>query len=282
MSYTQRMKSKVTVLILCCIGATISALILRERLLAQVEAPPSAVVDSVADGPALFAANCGACHGSDGRGGERAPNIATRREVVALSDADLIHIVENGVTGQGMPAFGFLGWAKVNAIIHHLRTLQGIGVATTVPGDPRRGEELFFGKAECSSCHMVNGHGGFIAADLSGYGLGRSIADIRVAIVDPDRKSDRSAQYVTVVTIDGKTYTGFIRNGDNFSLILLSEDGAFRSFARSSVVRVEYSGHSSMPRNYATRLSSKELDDLISYLLKTGSTERKIAKDDDE
>jgi cytochrome c oxidase cbb3-type subunit 3 len=282
MSYTQRMKSKVTVLILCCICATISALILRERLFAQVQSAPSTVVVSVADGPVLFAANCGACHGSDGRSGERAPDIATRREVVSLSDADLIRTVENGVAGRGMPAFGFLGRTKIDAIIHHLRTLQGIGVATVAPGDPHRGERLFFGKAECSSCHMINGHGGFIAADLSGYGPGRSVADIRAAIVDPDRKLDRSAQCVTVVTTDGKIYTGFVRSGDNFSFVLQTGDGAFRLFARSNVMRIEYSGHSSMPRDYATRLSSKELDDLISYLLTTGPTERKISKDDDE
>jgi len=276
------MKNKVAVLILCCIGAMTSALIARERLFAQGQSAPTTMVGSVADGPALFAANCGACHGSDGRSGERAPDIATRREVVSLSDADLIRTVENGVAGHGMPAFGFLGRTKVNAIIHHLRTLQGIGSTTAAPGDPHHGEELFFGKAECSSCHMMNGHGGFIAADLSGYGLGRSVADIRIAIVDPDRKLNRSAQYVTVVTTEGKTYTGFVRSGDNFSFILQSGDGVFRLFARSNVLRIEYSGHSSMPRDYAARLSSKELDDLISYLLKTGPTEKKIAKDDDD
>ncbi len=276
------MKSKVTVLILCCIGAMTSTLIAKERLFAQGQSAPADTAGSIVEGPALFAANCGACHGSDGRSGERAPDIATRREVVSLSDADLIRIVENGVAGRGMPAFGYLGKAKVNAVVHHLRTLQGIGVVSEAPGDSHRGEELFFGKAECSSCHMMNGHGGFIAADLSGYGQGRSVADMRAAIVDPDRKLDRRTQYVTVVMMDGKTDTGFVRAEDNFSLVLQGEDGVFRLFARGNVRRVEYSGHSSMPRDYAIRLSSKELDDLISYLLKTGPTGKNITKDDDD
>src|SRR5436190_24028835 len=59
---------------------------------------------SAADGTVLFAANCGVCHGSDGRSGERASNIAARREIVSLSDESLIRIVENGVPGQGMPS----------------------------------------------------------------------------------------------------------------------------------------------------------------------------------
>jgi hypothetical protein len=37
-----------------------------------------------------------------------------------------------------------------------------------------------------------------------------------------------------------------------------------------------------MPRDYEARLSSEELDDLVSYILKTGTDERKAAKDDDE
>ena len=276
------MKSQVTVLILCCIGAMTSAVIPTERFFAQGQSLPAhAPIDPV-DGASLFAANCGACHGSDGRSGERAPNIATRREVVSRSDADLIRTVENGLAGNGMPAFGYLGRAQIDAIVHHLRTLQGIDVAVAAPGDPHLGEALFFGKAECSSCHMVNGRGGFIAADLSGYGLGRSVADLRAAILDPDRRLDRSAQFVTIVTIDGKRCTGFIRNEDNFSLVLQTQDGAFRQFARDKVARVELSGHSSMPRDYENRLSSKELDDLISYLVRAGSAERKVTKDDDE
>jgi mono/diheme cytochrome c family protein len=130
MSCGPKRKRKVIFLILCGIGATISALILRERLFAQVQSQSTTVFGSVVDGPALFAANCGACHGSDGRSGERAPDIATRREIVSLSDADLIRTVENGVAGRGMPAFGFLGRTKVNAIVHHLRTLHALGHRT--------------------------------------------------------------------------------------------------------------------------------------------------------
>lgn len=252
----------------------VAALIARGNLPVQAQSTPN--------GAALFAANCGACHGSDGRSGERAPNIATRREVVSLLDADLIRTIENGLAGNGMPAFGYLGRTKISAIVHHLRTLQGIGVTVAVPGDPRQGETLFFGKAECSSCHMVNGRGGYLAEDLSGYGLGRTDSDVRTSIVDPDRKLDRAAQHVTVVNSDGQECIGFVRNQDNFSLILQADDGSFRLFRRDKIVRIEYSGHSSMPRDYESRLSSKELDDLVSYLLKTGAGERKVAKDDDE
>jgi cytochrome c oxidase cbb3-type subunit 3 len=246
----------------------------REHLLAQ-EQPAS-------NGAALFAANCAACHGSDGRSGERAPDIATRREVVSRSNADLTRILENGLPGNGMPSFGYLGRDKLTALVRHLRTLQGIGVTIAVPGDAHLGEALFFGKAGCSNCHMIQGRGGYLASDLSGYGLGRSAQDARTAIVDPDRKLNRSAQYVSVVTVNGQRSEGFIRNEDNFFLVLQTENGAYRLFAKDQVARIEYSNHSSMPRDYEARLSSEELDDLVSYILKTATDERKAAKDDDE
>src|ERR1700733_8577753 len=75
---------------------------------------------------ALFASNCAVCHGSDGRGGERAPNIATDREIVGLSDARLSGILNKGVLAQGMPAFEFLGDEKIKGLVQYLRALQGI------------------------------------------------------------------------------------------------------------------------------------------------------------
>lgn len=286
----QRMKYKENALTLCYAGVmsivVVCTLMTGQHTLAHGQTvaakTPAGGTNNAIEGASLFAANCGVCHGSDGRSGERAPNIATRREVVSRSDAELIRIVRNGVPGTGMPAFSYLGPEKIDAIVHHLRILQGIGAATTVPGDPRAGETLFFGKAACSACHMMNGRGGFIAADLSGYGQGRSTSDLRTSIVNPDRRLDRTGQLVTIEMMDGKSHTGFIRNEDNFSVVLQTQDGIFQSCVREKIASVQLSGRSSMPRDYASRLSSRELDDLISYLSKSGATERKAAKDDDE
>jgi cytochrome c oxidase cbb3-type subunit III len=237
-------------------------------------------------GQAIFTTNCGACHGSDGRGGERAPNIVTRREVVSRADADLIRAVEHGVPGTAMPAFGYLGDAKVEAVVKYLRTLQGIGVSVKAPGDPRKGQEIFFGKAGCSRCHMINGTGGFLSSDLSDYGAGRSIDDLRSAILNPGRNVDRKSQAVTVVLSDKEKYTGLIRSEDNFSLTLQSEDGSIHSLSKERLQRIEASGYSFMPDDYGSKLSSTEVDDLISFLLRTATSTKTATKtntsDDDD
>src|SRR5205814_10527171 len=120
---------KRTVAIVTVVSVVLCTLVARSNIFAQEK--------SAADGAALYVANCGSCHGSDGRSGERAPNIATRREVIALSDEGLTRIVENGVPGQGMPSFGFLGQEKVRAIVRRVRELQGVGTAAALRGDPR-------------------------------------------------------------------------------------------------------------------------------------------------
>src|ERR1043166_5931797 len=55
-----------------------------------------------------FESRCAGCHGLDGRGGERAPDIARNAKVRAHTDAELRKIIHDGVPGTGMPGFRML------------------------------------------------------------------------------------------------------------------------------------------------------------------------------
>lgn len=221
-------------------------------------------------GEKIFAASCAGCHGLDGRGGERAPNIA-EGHVQGLSDDQIFGIIEHGITGTGMPSFHALADAEIKSVVAYLRTLQGAKKAISLPGDFKHGKTLFFGKAECSGCHMAAGAGGFIASDLSNYARTHSVDDTRSAITNPNPNGDRLAKTATVTTHDGAKYSGKVRNEDNFSLQLQALDGTFHFFAKSDVEAVEYSAQSLMPSNYGSVLSSMELNDVISYLMNVAS-----------
>ena len=223
-------------------------------------------------GAKLFPANCGSCHGIDGRGGERAPDIATRRDVQKLSDDALAKIIREGIPGTGMPPFGSLGSPKIQALVRQLRRLQGEDTASSLPGSSASGKSLFFGRAGCSDCHMVNGAGGFIGSDLSVYARGKGAADIRAAIVNPAGKLPERGRLVVATTPDGQLLTGIVRNEDNFSLQLQTKDGAFHSVDKSTLRTLERGAESLMPSDYGTRLSAEEINDLISYLILTGRT----------
>ena len=120
------------------------------------------------------------------QGRERAPNIAENPKVQKLSDAQIFGIIQNGIPGTGMPAFHSMEGSAIKAVVSYLHILQGTdrGAKQTIklPGDPERGEAIFFGKAGCSGCHMVGGKGGFIASDLSAYARTYDVEQIRSAI----------------------------------------------------------------------------------------------------
>jgi cytochrome c oxidase cbb3-type subunit III len=236
-------------------------------------------------GAAIFAANCAGCHGADGRGGEHAPNIATAPEVQHLMDSELAGIVRHGISGAGMPAFSsLLKPPEIADVVAYLRLLQGRGDIVKLPGDADRGRVLFFGKAQCSDCHMVNGKGGFIGSDLSFYGADAKPDQIRAIILDPGKNLPADKKATTVVTLKGQKITGMLRINDNFSLSLQTLDGAFHFLPKAQLAQVDIGSRSLMP---AATLDGKEMDDLVSYLLKTGDENSKhspthSAKDDDD
>ena len=231
---------------------------------------PREVKPASTSGKKTFASTCAGCHGLDGRGSERAPNIAERANVQRLSDAQISHIIENGVPGTGMPAFHLLEPSDVQAIVGYLRTLQGRKTTLKLPGNPDRGETIFFGKGGCSGCHLIAGRGGFIASDLSAYAGSHAVEQIRGAITDPTR-GDRQARLVTVTTRSDEKYSGRIRNEDNFSLQLQALDGTFVFVARSDVQNLEYSSQTLMPTDYSAILSPDELNEVVSYLMRVAN-----------
>jgi len=229
---------------------------------------------SSATGQQIFASACASCHGLDGRGGERAPNIAQAVAVQRLSDQELTRIVTEGVSGTGMPAFHSLGSVGISAVVKYLRVLQGRGAPSVVPGVATRGQTLFFGRAGCSSCHMVGGQGGFLASDLSGYGKSHNLDEIRQAIVKPGGDSAQHAKNAVVTTQDGSRLEGIVRNEDNFSIQLQSKDGTYHFIDKAETKNVEYDPTPVMPTNYDTTLSRDDMNDIVSYLVTTAKASK--------
>jgi cytochrome c oxidase cbb3-type subunit III len=235
-------------------------------------------------GATTFAANCAGCHGADGRGGEHAPNIAGAPAVQQLTDGELGGIVHNGIAGAGMPAFPSFTSQQIADVVSYLRILQGRGDIVKLPGDPAQGKTLFFGKAQCSDCHMVDGKGGFLGSELSYFGAGVQPDAIRAVILNPEKSLGADKKAVTVATRKGETFTGQLKIQDNFSLSLQMPDGSYRFFPKTDLVKTDIGSRSLMPA--ATGLTTKEVDDLVSYLMQAGNENSKHtphpAKSDDD
>jgi cytochrome c oxidase cbb3-type subunit III len=215
-------------------------------------------------GREVFESSCAGCHGLDGRGGEKGPNIATRPEVSRRSDDEILAILQNGIPSAGMPAFARLGDTKLQAVMQHLRSLQGLTEKTEVAGNSEEGKKLFFKEGGCASCHMINGAGGFLGSDLSNYGAITPAGDMREQITNHDESLRTKA--LVVSTRDGRRLSGFARNEDNFSLQLQTLDGNFHFLDKSVVVSVDHSSAAAVDAE--KKLSESDLDAIISYLVR--------------
>lgn len=218
-------------------------------------------------GQRVFASNCSGCHGLDGTGSQRAPNIVSNPQVVKLSADEIFRIVSEGVPGTGMPAFKHLGKASITATVAYVRDLQGKKGPVRLPGDPKNGEAVFFGAGQCSNCHMIGGRGGFMGPDLSSYGQTHNADAIKDAITNPAAR-DRQQGIATAITTTGQRYEGIVRNEDNFSLQLQSTDGAFHFISKAEIKTIERSQTPLMPSDYGSRLTTAQLNDVVSYVLK--------------
>jgi cytochrome c oxidase cbb3-type subunit 3 len=170
--------------------------------------------NQVVDFGALYAQNCAACHGAEGRGGA---SIALANPVyLAIVDESAVHkVVANGVRGTSMPAFaqsagGFLTEEQINVIASGMFSrwgpkgiLEGASppsYAAKTTGDATRGEIVF--GTYCASCHGPEGHGSkasaisndsFLAL-VSDQGLRTLVITGRPELGAPDWRSNISGK----------------------------------------------------------------------------------------
>jgi cytochrome c oxidase cbb3-type subunit 3 len=242
----------------------------------------------IAEGRQTFENRCAGCHGMDGRGGERAPDIATSPKMQRRTDSALTRIISDGIPAGGMPSFSTLDAPTIRALVKYLRFLQGKAGSAALPGNPQNGKTIFFGRGRCSECHLAGGEGGFIAPDLSSYGRQRPTEEIHDAITKPGQQSNAARGTISIKTRTGQILTGVLRNEDNFSLQLQSLDGTFHLIMKSDVANMTRDSKSLMPADYGSTLSASELNDLISFLMsiaqrdKSGSDLKKNSPPSDE
>jgi cytochrome c oxidase cbb3-type subunit 3 len=214
-----------------------------------------------------FETRCATCHGLDGRGGEHAPGIVDNSRVQSRKDPELAEVIRSGIPDKGMPSFHFLTNGQINALVQYIRTLGGKGKPANMKGDPAAGAKLFFGEARCADCHTMHGKGGFIASDLTEYGRTHTAEEARKVVLEPNNFLVPRWALVRVTTRSGEKFAGLVRDEDNFSIAILSEDGTFHLLKKSDIALITREPRSIMPDNYGKKLSSKQLDDLASFLV---------------
>jgi len=227
-------------------------------------------------GERLYQSDCAGCHGPRGEGGV-GPPLAVPRLGRARDAAALVKLIEHGIEGTEMPAARRSG-AEVAAVAAWVKKLSQ-RPAEKIPGDARRGTQVYLGKGGCAACHAIAGRGGAMGPDLTDIGLRRGASHLRAALLQPEAAVPRSFSpyrndvslsqnflQVRVVTAAGVELVGVRVNEDTFSIQLRDATNRVHSFWKSELRQLHKDwGRSPMP-SYAAALSAAELDDLVAFL----------------
>ena len=236
---------------------------------------------AIDEGREIYNRTCTTCHGADGAGSEMGPALgAPARRYALATDAQIFDAIKNGIPTTQMPRFGGgrLADDAIWKLTAYIRGLRGTAIDAPAPGDAALGEQIFWAKGECGSCHVVKGKGGLVGPDLTNLAGMRKTASIVDALTKPLHRvfgdggaipkiliPNTTYQPVRVTTADGKAITGVLKNEDSYSLQVMGTDNELHMFDRAKV-KVVYEKKTLMPTDYDKRLAPDEFKNLLAYL----------------
>jgi putative heme-binding domain-containing protein len=217
----------------------------------------------VFSGEQAFQNYCANCHG---RAGNQIAGVDLGHGIFrkAYDDAELTHIVMQGIPGTPMPATPSLSREQAVQIVAWLRS-RAASKDAGAGGDAQRGRALFAGKGECFACHRIDGAGSSRGPDLSGIGRLRSSGQLAVSLLDPDREVQPVDRSYSVMTGAGERIGGRLLNRDAYSVQLLDDSGQLRSLMKADLTSERFVP-SPMPSLRGT-FDEQELADLVQYLV---------------
>lgn len=220
--------------------------------------------EAIEAGQRLFSAMCSGCHGPQAEGG-RGPNLEDGQLVRLKDDQHLSDSIRKGVPGSEMPPFNLLD-EQILQLLAFIRSLSAPAAESRVPGDPEAGRAIFFGKAGCSACHMILGHGGFTGPDLSNVGMSHSWKQLKQALADPTSRSRAGYQGAMVLTKGGSRINGIIKDDTNYSVAIQDGDGNLHLLSMHDIREITYRSGSLMPGDYDRRLTAEDMEDVLAFL----------------
>jgi cytochrome c oxidase cbb3-type subunit III len=230
--------------------------------------------DAIRDGGTKFRSRCAGCHGPDARG-YIGPDI-TGLWTAGGTDERIFGIVRRGIPGTDMTPADPLRVPdrEIWQILAYLATLSPAPRSAS-SGDAQDGERIF--RANCGSCHMVNGRGGQLGPDLSLVGSARP----RTVLLNKLRGTSSNVrpgyEAVTLVTRDGQRIRGVKKNEDEFSIQIVDMRERLQGYLKANLTEIVNEPKSVMPAYSAEQLNDRALDNLLTYLntLRRTDTERR-------
>jgi putative heme-binding domain-containing protein len=138
--------------------------------------------------------------------------------------------------------------------------------------DFENGKKMF-AAARCVVCHRFFGEGGATGPDLSQAAGRFQLKDLTEAIIEPSKVISDQYKASTILTDDGKQYTGRIVSETQNTVIIVTnpEDSTkVAEVGKHNIEEIIPSPVSLMPKDLLKELNENEVYDLLAYLLSRG------------
>ncbi|MAT15735.1 MAG: hypothetical protein CMJ46_10765, partial [Planctomyces sp.] len=136
-------------------------------------------------------------------------------------------------------------------------------------GDPISGRRVFFHQmgAGCSRCHMVQGRGAEIGPDLSNIARTSVRGKLAESILEPHAEIAPQFTTYTVLTEDGKTFSGIHLGETADGKLQLGEtSGRVNLIPLTEIESQSPQNKSIMPDKLIDQITTQEFQNLLSYL----------------
>lgn len=137
----------------------------------------------------------------------------------------------------------------------------------SMKGDVARGLELFRGKATCSKCHIVAGHGNQVGPDLTEIGGKLSREAMFTSILDPSAGISHNYENYIALLDSGQIITGVLVSQSEEKLIIRNAEAIDLVIDPEEVIEMKKSEVSMMPANLHQLTDQKGLVDMVEYLM---------------
>ncbi|MCB9875634.1 MAG: HEAT repeat domain-containing protein [Planctomycetaceae bacterium] len=148
---------------------------------------------------------------------------------------------------------------KFDELVEHLTSEQGS------QGSVAKGE-LVFTKAQCAKCHKFGDLGESLGPDLTAISKRFMRKEVLQSILFPSHVISSQHAAKTIVTTNGRSYTGIVGAGAAGAKIVLQANGEKFTVQANEIDEIVPSPKSAMPDGLLNTLTLEEISDLFAYL----------------
>lgn len=148
---------------------------------------------------------------------------------------------------------------KFDDLYAHLASQEG------AKGSAVKGAHVF-SKAQCIKCHRVGERGEQLGPDLTSLSKRFTKKEVLQSIVFPSHVISDQYASKTIVSDNGKIYTGMVSVDADGDHVVIQKDGNKVTVTEDDIAEIKPSKKSSMPNNLLDELTLSEISDLFAYL----------------